>query len=198
MNSRPGSHTVTLGVEGNSQRMRDTEWIPERPAGPSKVIHIIGAPGSGKSALRQKLTEALALPASGIDDERVRLLRPGERWPAESWLAWDALRRFADAHADGCLIESSGVHPNATSMLRYRTVWTILCTASIKMRRQRLGQRGRSYPLANQPDYLQRVMRVPEPADESADYRWDGSTPFDGPEFARLVEECRRFVGIGV
>lgn len=130
----------------------------------SSVIHVCGAPGSGKSYLSALLADRLHVPALSIDAERVKLLRPGESWPANDALAWCALEDRIEA-AGRAVVETSGLHGNDVILFGGRRVLRLLCRAAPAVRQQRLADRALSgYPLVgDQADYVARLMRIPEP-----------------------------------
>ncbi len=131
----------------------------------SSVIHLCGAPGSGKSTLAAALSQQLGIPAFGIDDERIRLLRPGESWPSNDALAWCALEDQVNA-AGRAIVETSGLHGNDSILFGGRRVFRILCRASVLARTARLQDRVRTgYRLVgDQADYVQRLLRIGEPS----------------------------------
>ena len=129
------------------------------------VVHLVGAPASGKTWLRRQLAAALRVPSYGIDEERVRLLLPGEYWPRQDVLAWERLRAALARHP-ACLVETSGRSPNDAVLLRGWRVCRICCVAPAPVRAFRLRERvHRGYRLAQgQADYVARVLRVPAPS----------------------------------
>lgn len=130
----------------------------------SVVVHLCGAPGSGKSWLGAELARILDMPALSIDDERVRLLRPGESWPDNDGLAWCALEDGID-RMGRALVETSGLHGNDTILFGGRRVLRLLCRAAPVVRQARLIDRVRQgYALiGDQSDYVARLLRIPEP-----------------------------------
>lgn len=133
------------------------------------VIHVVGLPASGKSTLGWKLAQALGWSFVSIDDERIRLLRPGRYWPDDDNVAWQ--RFYAKALSRDSIIESVAPVPIAVHR-------TILCLAPSDLRRRRLIHRQRTgYPLArHNRRYVERLMAIPAPV-VVPDAEWDGSRP---------------------
>ena len=141
-----------------------------------RAIHVVGPPASGKSELRRHLSEALGWPSSSIDEQRLRLLRPGRWWPDDDRIAWAQLRRFIEA--GDCIIETAGTNRNLDRLLAGVKVLTIACYAPPSVRRRRLEARvRRGNRLARgRPDYVERLMAAATPT-HPADLSWDGSRP---------------------
>ena len=162
------------------------------------VVHLIGAPASGKTWLRRQLAAALGVPSYGIDDERVRLLLPGEYWPRQDMLAWERLRAAMALHP-ACLVETSGRSPNDTVLLRGWRVCRICCVAPAPVRAFRLRERvHRGYRLAQgQADYVARVLRVPAPSLPAA-IMWHGEgAPTGREQLAAVIAHVRVFLDGG-
>lgn len=106
----------------------------------SRVIHLVGQPATGKGYLRSALDAMLGLPGYGIDDERMRILRPGQSWPDDDLIAWVALEDAIDANTP-CVLETSGVSANDGPLLAGRQVYRVLCMADDETRRHRLEAR---------------------------------------------------------
>jgi len=134
-----------------------------------KIINVIGAPATGKTTLRRALAKATGLPSYGIDDERIRLLRPGRWWPEDDRQSWRNLwQRIGD---QDCIVETCNPIEHSASLL------TVRCMAAQGARRVRLGMRvGSGYRLAQgRRNYIEQLMRVSDPA--SGDCEWDGTKP---------------------
>jgi predicted kinase len=128
----------------------------------SRIIHILGAPGAGKSTFAAALADRLGLPVFGIDAERIGLLRPGESWPRDDVRSWCNLEdRINDAGR--CIVETSGLHGNDVLLLTGRRVLRVLCVADRAVRERRLQARTvEGYPLVgDQADYVARLLRIP-------------------------------------
>jgi len=159
----------------------------------SVVVHVCGAPASGKTTLRQALDRELGLPTFGIDDERLALLAPGAVWTGDDLAAWCRLEDALDAESP-CVVETSGRHGNAALMLAGRQVLTVLCRADDAVRRERLAARvAEGYPLARGvTDYVDRLMRIGDPA-LTPDVVWDSSRP-DDAALANVIQAVERFL----
>jgi len=128
--------------------------------GSSIVVHITGQVATGKSHVRAALVEALDLPACSIDDERLKLLAPGEHWPwGKDAAAWSAVREQLDDHPVA-IFESLGAgRDEEQELLAARTVVQVHCVADPMVRRRRLEERVRSgFPMAQQVGYVDRVL----------------------------------------
>jgi 5-methylcytosine-specific restriction protein A len=173
---RPQPFRRTFPTGAYMARLRDPAQLAQ-----SRVLHLIGLPGTGKSWLRQAIEQRLELPCFAIDEERTKLLRPGEWWPRDDDLAWCALEDAANAYPR-CCIETMGTHQYEPLLFNGRQVFTVLCTASPEVRRQRLQDRVRSGGrlVGGRGDYVDRLMRVQLPAIHT-DAVWD-SDPSDHAE----------------
>ena len=145
----------------------------------SRVIHICGAPGTGKTTIAVALAARLGIPAFGIDAERIKLLKPEWSWPTDDVRSWTNLEDQIDA-ASRCIVETSGLHGNDVMLLGGRRVLRVICTADRPVREQRLTTRiAEGYPLVgDQADYVARLLRLPSPrlaADLIADTSRPGS-----------------------
>lgn len=157
------------------------------------VVHIIGAPATGKSHLSAIIAEALGIPSYGIDAERLAILPLGTPWPADETTPWCRLEDHIDAQPL-CVVETSGLHGNDLLLLAYRRVLRILCTASDEVRRARLEERTRDgYTLAlGREDYVRRLMRVPRPT-VPADLTLDTTHGSQPEATAALLAAVRQF-----
>lgn len=144
-------------------------------------IHVIGAPGAGKSYLAAALAERLNIPHVSVDAERIKLLRPGQFWPDDDRPAWAAIRAAAD---HPCVIETYTLSPELAGIERV----TVLVQAPATIRHQRIWERARKGgPLVGNPRiYAERLMRLPEPR-VSADVIWDGTRRTSAPDFDAFV-----------
>lgn len=157
-----------------------------------RVIHIVGAPGAGKTYLAEALAEQLGVPRYAIDEERAKLLRPGQHWPDDDGLAWDAIRKGIDK-APVAIVESYGATPKAYQALLGHEVTVVHVKAPRTLRQQRIQQRALSGgPLVGNPlVYIDRLRRLPEPIID-ADTEWPGTEPASGSRFDTLVDHLRR------
>lgn len=129
----------------------------------SRVIHLCGVPGVGKSHLGAALAARLGIPLVGIDSERVALLKPHEVWPENDAVAWGNLEDKIDA-AGRCIVETSGWHGNDVVLFGGRAVFRVLVTAADDVRRERLALRqDRGDVIGWGPDYVERIMRLAPP-----------------------------------
>jgi predicted kinase len=139
-----------------------------------RVIRIVGAPASGKSTLRRALAAALQLPSFSIDDERLRLMGPGDVWPADDRQAWLRLRAAVELHPVA-IVETSGSSTMDALVYEGTERFTILCVADAAIRRRRLIARvAARHPLARTPQYVERVSRQGEPVGLSVQAVWHG------------------------
>lgn len=108
------------------------------------VIRLTGLPATGKTHLRTSLAERTGLPATGIDDQRRRLLLPGESFPhGRDGIAWRRLRETIRS-SDAVIVETSGASPHEHRLyLAGDLVFTVLCVADYDTRRRRLLERSR-------------------------------------------------------
>ena len=143
-----------------------------------RVVRLVGAPASGKTHLRNLLATRLGISSFGIDDERVRLLRPSEVWPEDDAPAWARLRRAATTESP-CIIETSGLSWSDEWLYDGIVVFTVLCQASPEERRRRLIDRvERGERLTRTRDYVAKLMALPDPAVQAAAV-WSGIGPAD-------------------
>lgn len=140
--------------------------------------------------LASALADALQLPVAAVDDERRKLLRPGESWPRDDRQTWGAMRAKVDAHP-ALIVETVGGSAQSAELLRGRRVLTILCKARPMDRYHRLVRKSRSKdPLVGNPSrYLASVTKILDPRVQP-DAVWNGKGDFDA-----LVETTRAFLG---
>lgn len=129
----------------------------------STLISVVGPPASGKSWLRERLAEALALPSFAIDDERARLTKgPGHGYSfTHDDAAWSNLaRRLRDEPA--AIVETAGTAARYQAITVGRRVLTIECEASPRERLRRLEERvrARHFLTLHQSDYPQRLAAI--------------------------------------
>jgi 5-methylcytosine-specific restriction protein A len=154
-------HSMKTVRELRARRYGDARpLITSSGAGDSVVVHITGQVATGKSHVRAALAEQLDLPACSIDDERLKLLAPGEHWPwGKDAAAWSAVHEQLDEHPVA-IFESLGAgRDEEQQLLAGRSVVQVHCTADPMVRRRRLEERVRSgFPMAQQPGYVDRVL----------------------------------------
>lgn len=169
------------GVPASEQFLLRERDLKQRAL--SRVVHVCGAPATGKTWLLKQLDARLGLPTFSIDEERELLLRPGQSWPADSLAAWVALEDSADTYSP-CVVETSGLHGNSKALLAGRQVYTVLCTASLQTRQRRLQDRvATGYRLAgNQIDYVDRLLFMHQP-NVQADSVWTS----DGAQSVEII-----------
>lgn len=163
----------------------------------SKVIHIVGAPATGKSTLRKRLEAATGLPSIAIDDERVKVLLPGEMWPSRDELAWKAVAEHVNKYP-ASIVETSGVSERSRRMLEGHEVMTVMAKASPTNRLSRLRARAREGgPMIGNPQrYVQYLMRQDDPR-LPADYIWRTDSPSDAEAgFGPIWQAAQSFVGV--
>ena len=96
------------------------------------IIHIIGLPGAGKTALSQRLSKALKVPMIRIGYYRVRFPQTpiGE---ADAWLA--LFRELSRRRWKDCILETTGLNRREEFLrtaLPFEQVFTIKLDASRK------------------------------------------------------------------
>ena len=154
----------------------------------SSVVRIIGAPATGKSTLRAVLSEKLGIPGFGIDDERLRIMAPGEVWPSDDRIAWLRLQTAINAN-DPCIVETSGLTARETALYVGHETYTVLCIAGIEERRARLIARVRAgHPLARLHGYVRKTLLSPDPT-TPVDVVWNGSVPAPVAPLAAVIGE---------
>jgi hypothetical protein len=140
-----------------------------------RAVRIVGSAATGKSTLRVALADAMGVPSSSIDDERLRILRPGERWPKDDRPAWEGLRSMIEAGP--CIIETSGRSPRDAWLFDGVSTFTVLCVAEDHIRIERLIERVRTgYPFSWLPGYVSRLAGEDPPA-LVPDLIWHGNGP---------------------
>ena len=151
------------------------------------VVHIVGAPATGKSRLRDELYSELGLlPFDIVEARATQGIATGDA----SLEAWRELERELDVNSP-CSVETSGHHGNDEVLLKGRQVLRILCRADDSVRRQRLESRVVSgYPGADEPEYVSRLLTISEPP-VSADIVFDTTS---NPNVAKVVEETRQWL----
>lgn len=156
----------------------------------TRVIHVCGAPASGKTWLRERLSTALGVPGFSIDDARRRFLRRGRYWPENDNASWRCLELLVEQQS-ACIVETAGTSVCDEVLLAGRRVFRILCRADAELRRARLLDRAKhGYRLSQgQPDYVARLMAVGEPS-VSTDAAWHA-----GGDLESLAAGCRAFLG---
>jgi hypothetical protein len=136
---------------------------PEAPAAATtaRLIHLIGAPGVGKSYVARRLGQALGLPEARIDQQRSRLTRPGDVWSWEqNERAWQLLMEAVRGH-EAVIVETLGSSPREGELeAAAERVLRVLVTAPDDVRRRRLAERVRTgYMLARGvPDYVSLML----------------------------------------
>jgi hypothetical protein len=152
------------------------------------AIHLVGPPASGKSTLGTHLSHDLAIPYMGIEEERLRLLSPGEHWPSDDGAAWAALRRRL-LEAGTAIVETSGMAPaRDETLLGGLEIRRVFVTASPSSRTARLQARvNAGDPFVNDPRaYMRRLMLAPcYPV--PSDLRWSGDWCLGGTAYRELV-----------
>lgn len=124
------------------------------------MVHVIGAPGSGKSTVAALLGNALRLPVFSIDEERLDFIRPGDHWPwGRDHLAWTSLiakylqARHAVVETMGASEYEGKLEAAADAVIR------VLVTAPDDVRQQRLADRVTDgYVFARQRDYVRKLL----------------------------------------
>lgn len=144
------------------------------------IVRIVGAPATGKSVLRSIIADALAIPAYGIDDERL----------AYGWgdRAWASLASKVAA-APSCILETSGHSPNDRTICLGHATYTILCTASTAVRRQRLQERQ-----SPEHDYVQRLLALGSPCVKPQAVLNSDGDQFPADRLASAIERAKRFI----
>lgn len=128
------------------------------------AVAVVGVPGSGKTHVRTLIHDALDLQSFAIDDYRAQHSDADEAWQA---MLGD-LRRTDKR----CVVESNAVPHSYVMWLHKRNAITVLCTASAKVREQRLRKRLRSGDI----DYrTMRMMLAREPAPIGVHIKYDTS-----------------------
>jgi hypothetical protein len=161
----------------------------------SRLIHVCGAPASGKTTLSVALAEALGLPRFAVDDERRRLLKPGEIWPADDRKTWAALRASVEQCA-AAVLETMGGTRHSEELVRGHTVFSIECRVPPPIRARRIREKAMTGedPLVGDPRrYIVSVGRIPVRR-LGTDMTWDGTADIRGPEFKRVVDHATAFV----
>lgn len=160
------------------------------------IVHVVGAPGSGKTTLAQALARDLGLPFASVDDERRKLLRPGQSWPSDDSQTWDAMRRHVESNLS-LVVETMGGTANSARLLEGRDVVTVLVSAPDRIRHERIRDRARLRrdPMIGRPDkYVQQLTKIPAPQ-IAADAEWTGTYPIPGEQYDALLSTLRQSVG---
>lgn len=160
------------------------------------IVHVVGAPGSGKTTLAQALARDLGLPVASVDNERRKLLRPGQSWPSDDSLTWGAMQRHVEANPS-LIVETMGGTPKSERLLEGRDVVTVLVSAPDRIRHERIRDRARLRrdPMIGRPDkYVQYLTKIPVP-EVTADAEWIGTHAIPGEQYDALVSTLRQSVG---
>jgi predicted kinase len=144
------------------------------PAG-IRIIHVVGQPGSGKTALAKHLARDLGLDRLDIADMPGHLVRPSG--------AWASLARRISRRS---VVESAGSSDWEQGFWRADTI-TVRCDTPDDVRRGRLASRREA---SSEPRYVERMLRILAPRGP-ADHVWDGTAPLDGPHYAALLDALR-------
>lgn len=102
------------------------------------IIHIIGLPGAGKTALARRLSKVLKLPVFCIGRHRARFSKMilGE---ADAWIAlFNELSRY---HWKNCILETTGLNCREAFLktaLPFGQIFTVKLGASRKILEQRI------------------------------------------------------------
>lgn len=154
------------------------------------MVHVIGAPGSGKSTVAASLGNTLRLPVFSIDEERLDYIRPGDHWPwGRDHLAWASLiAKYRQA--DHAVVETMGASEYEHKLeAAADAVFRVLVTASVEERRQCLADRVTDgYIFARQRDYVQRLM--PMHPLLAADIETDGE------DLAPVIAACESWLAV--
>lgn len=160
------------------------------------IVHVVGAPGSGKTTLAQALARDLGFPVASVDSERRKLLRPGQSWPRDDSLTWRAMQRHVEANPS-LIVETMGGTPKSERLLEGRDVVTVLVSAPERIRHERIRDRARlgHDPMIGRPDkYVQFLTKIPVP-EVTADAEWIGTHAIPGEQYDALVSTLRQSVG---
>ena len=152
------------------------------------VIHIVGAPGAGKTALRKRLANDLGRPDFGIDDERLPLLQPGRPWPKNDAVAWGALRGKLLTHPNAIVETSGRAADKDAALFAGVPVVRVRVTAPESIRRLRLETRSGPFTY---PGYVSDLLATGALEDPPADHEWSGMHSLPGPDYVALRDTLR-------
>ncbi len=164
-------HSMKTVRELRARRYGDARpLVTSSGDGSSIVVHLTGQVATGKSRVRAALAEQLDLPAFGIDDERLKLLKPGEHWPwGKDAAAWSAVRDQLDQHPVAVFESLGAGRDEEQQLLAGRSIVQVHCIADPMVRRRRLEERARSgFPMAQQAGYVDRVLWLESDAPRDA------------------------------
>ena len=147
------------------------------------ILHVIGAPGSGKTHFATALADRLDLPRFSIDEERVKLLKPGQHWPDDDADSWSALRAGIDAYPV-TIVETYTLAPQLAD---YESV-TVLVDTPATIRHERVRERAHQRgPLVGHPRiYFERLTSLPAPR-VRAEFIWDGTADVESSSFDSIA-----------
>lgn len=150
--------------EATAARFAAMQWygISSRS---SRVVHVIGAPATGKTWVCERLAEASGWPYWSIDAARERVTRPGRWWPDDDAVAWAMLRDFCESGHPIVIVETSGRSPCDRVLMAGRVVVRVVCTADDATRHRRLAERVRDGygPAARMGGYVAKLFASPPP-----------------------------------
>lgn len=142
----------------------ETRWpwpAPQRGepvAAAMPLVHLVGAPASGKTTLGRRLSDKLGLVFIQKDDIITRFYDP--RVPSWPDLAWRAFGRSLKQLERPAVVETLGITPQERPFLADHLVLRVRVVASRKVQRQRLRERDRLAPwVGNDWETLLRSMR---------------------------------------